>query len=340
MHKFLIIQTSFIGDVVLATAVAEKLHAYYPEATIDFLLRKGNETLLKGHPFLNQILIWDKKHRKTRNLLKIAAFVRRQQYSHIINLHRFASTGFIVLLSGAKHRIGFDKSPFSFAYTKTVAHTISEPYAPEPIHEITRNQRLIENITDGKPCLPKLYPAEDDYLRIRGLQMQQYICIAPSSVWFTKQFPAQKWVELIDQLPADHKVYLLGALNDEPMAKAIIVNTMHREVISLCGVISFLQSAALMQGAVMNYVNDSAPLHFASAVNAPVTAVFCSTVPAFGFGPVQTRGEVVEIRERLSCRPCGLHGHKECPQGHFRCALDIKTDDLLWWTSNKTSGTV
>ena len=64
MQKFLIIQTAFIGDVVLATALVEKLHAFYPEAQIDFLLRKGNEHLLKAHPFIHEVMIWDKKNGK------------------------------------------------------------------------------------------------------------------------------------------------------------------------------------------------------------------------------------------------------------------------------------
>jgi heptosyltransferase-2 len=91
-----------------------------------------------------------------------------------------------------------------------------------------------------------------------------------------------------------------------------------------------------MKDAVMNYTNDSAPLHFASAINAPVTAVFCSTVPSFGFGPVRDNGCVVETKEQLSCRPCGLHGHKTCPQGHFKCAYEITNEQLLWWTSKTT----
>lgn len=340
MYKFLIIQTSFIGDVVLATAVAEKLHASFPDATIDFLLRKGNETLLKGHPYINNVLIWDKQQGKKRNLFKMVMLVRKEKYSHVINLHRFGSTGLITSLSGAKHKFGFDKSPFSFFYTRKVSHIISEPYTQHPVHEIDRNQLLIADLTNEEAAYPKLYPTEEDVLRIRGLQNDPYICIAPSSVWFTKQFPTQKWIELIDNLPASYKIYLLGALNDEAMAKAIIQNTRHRNVTSLCGTISFLQSAALMQGATMNYVNDSAPLHFASAVDAPVTAVFCSTVPAFGFGPLRDNGRLVEIEEKLYCRPCGLHGHKACPEGHFRCALDIKKEQLLWWTLKTTSGTV
>ncbi len=84
-----------------------------------------------------------------------------------------------------------------------------------------------------------------------------------------------------------------------------------------------------MEGAAMNYVNDSAPLHIASAMNAPVTAVFCSTVPAFGFGPLRENGRVVETKEKLDCRPCGLHGYKACPKGHFRCALGIDVASAL-----------
>ena len=151
-----------------------------------------------------------------------------------------------------------------------------------------------------------------------------------------KQFPAEKWTELANMLPANLSVYLLGGPGDKTLADNIKNNTTHTQVQNLCGKLSFLQSAALMQGAEMNYANDSAPLHFASAMNAPVTAVFCSTVPAFGFGPLRDNGRVVEIKDRLYCRPCGLHGHKQCPEGHFRCALEITNEQLLWWTSKTT----
>jgi heptosyltransferase-2 len=70
-------------------------------------------------------------------------------------------------------------------------------------------------------------------------------------------------------------------------------------------------------------------MHFASAVNAPVAAIYCSTLPSFGFGPLSDKRFVIEIEEKLYCRPCGLHGHKACPQGHFRCALDIRDEQLL-----------
>jgi len=84
-----------------------------------------------------------------------------------------------------------------------------------------------------------------------------------------------------------------------------------------------------MQQAEMNFVNDSAPQHMASSVNAPVTAIFCSTVPAFGFGPVSDNAVVIETKDKLNCRPCGLHGWQKCPEGHFNCAESITTQQLL-----------
>jgi len=335
MQNFLIIQTAFIGDVVLATALAEKLHQYFPAAPIDLLVRKGNEALLQNNPLINQVLIWDKQQNKKRNLWKMALRVRKQKYTHVINVHRFGTSGFITFLSGAKNKIGFDKNPFSFCYTKKVQHIISEPYALNPVHETGRNQMLINDITDAIPALPKLYISATDREKIKNLQGQPYICIAPSSVWFTKQFPVEKWVDLINALPADHTIYLLGGPADAVMADDIIRMAKHGHIKNLCGSFNFLQSAALLEGAVMNYANDSAPLHFASAVNAPVTAVYCSTVPAFGFGPLSQNSKVVEIPERLYCRPCGLHGYKSCPQGHFRCAFEIPNEELLWWTLRK-----
>jgi heptosyltransferase-2 len=82
-----------------------------------------------------------------------------------------------------------------------------------------------------------------------------------------------------------------------------------------------------MQKADMNYVNDSAPLHLASALNAPVTAFFCSTIPEFGFYPLSDKSEVIEVKN-LECRPCGLHGYRSCPKSHFKCGNEIKLPEI------------
>ncbi|MFT3947471.1 MAG: glycosyltransferase family 9 protein [Agriterribacter sp.] len=327
MQKFLIIQTAFIGDVVLATPLIEKLHAFFPDVQIDFLLRKGNESLFQGHPYLNKVLIWNKKERKYRSLWNLLKLIRKRKYDKLINLQRFGATGFLTAFSGAKEKIGFDKNPFSFMFDVVVEHAMkSDVQSP---HETVRNLSLIEHFTDNSIYKPKLYPQPHDYNTVEKYKQWPYICIAPASVWFTKQYPKEKWVSFIQTLPGELMVYLLGAPSEKQLCADIMHASGKYDIKSLAGELTFLQSAALMRDAVMNYVNDSAPMHFASAMNAPVTAVYCSTVPAFGYGPLSDKRYIVEVKENLDCRPCGVHGYKACPLQHFNCAYYISNQQLL-----------
>lgn len=312
---------------MLATGIVEKLHSYFPGAAIDFLLRKGNEGLLANHPYLNEVLVWNKKEGKIKDLRRLLHIIRGKQYDKVINIQRFAATGILTAFSGAAEKIGFNKNPLSRLFTTRIEHIISTSESPK--HEIERNNDLIAHFTDPVVFKPRLYPSASDVAFVQSYKTHPFICIAPSSVWFTKQYPADKWAAFIQQLPASLTIFLLGAPSDGPLCDGVIAATAGHQVVNLCGKLSFLQSAALMQEARMNYVNDSAPMHFASSVNAPVTAVYCSTLPSFGFGPVSDASFVVETTVPLSCRPCGLHGRKTCPLGHFKCAYTISEAQLL-----------
>ena len=327
MQKILVIQTAFIGDVVLATAIVEMLAQFYPVAQLHFLVRKGNETLLQNNPHIHTTLVWNKKENKIRNLFGVLQQIRKNRYEKVINLQRFFATGLLTALSGGIETIGFNKNPLSFLFSKKIPHIISENGRPK--HEIERNNDLIKAFTDEVFNLPKLYPSTDDYAIALNYRVEHYVTMTPSSVWFTKQYPVDKWVDLINCFPNNYTIYLLGGkdnIAECELIKAKVTNTM---VEVLAGKLSFLQSAALMNTASMNYVNDSAPLHFASAMNAPVTAIFCSTVKDFGFTPLSDKSYIIETAEVLPCRPCGLHGKKACPEKHFKCAMGIHTQQLL-----------
>ncbi len=332
MKRFLIVQTAFLGDVVLATGVLEKLHAFFPDAAIDLVVRKGNEGLFAGHPFLRKVHVWNKGKGKYGSLLGLIRDLRRTEYDHVINGQRFLSTGLMTVLARGGERVGYDRNPLSRLFTRRVPHVIGDGR-----HEMDRLNALIAHLTDGVRPLPRLHPSATHRAEVAAVlgasgpahastTLPPYFCIAPASVWFTKQWPAHKWTELIRVLPADHRILLIGASGDAALCERIARAAGRGEV--LAGRLSLLGTAVLMEGAVMNHVNDSAPLHIASAMNAPVTVVFCSTVPAFGFGPLRANGRIVEVRGTLDCRPCGLHGHKTCPKGHFRCAEEIATDQV------------
>ncbi len=324
MEKFLIIQTAFIGDVVLSTALIEKIASHYPKATIDFLVRDGNQSLLENNPFINEVLIWKKKNRKYYHLFQLLKVIRRKKYNKVINVQRYFATGLLTAFSNAEERIGFNKNPLSFLFDKIIPH-----HTKSNEHEIERNQHLIEHFTDKINTLPKLYPSQRDYESVAPYLKSPFINIFPTSVWFTKQLPENTWVSFIDQLPKDYTIYLLGGKENIDACQKLQVKCKNKNVKTLAGKLSFLQSCALMEKATMNYSNDSAPLHFSSALNAPITAIYCSTAPLLGFTPLSKNAHIVESKEVLHCKPCNDHGKKACPKGHFKCGTTIQVLQLL-----------
>lgn len=318
-RNILVIQTAFIGDAILASSVIEKLHTFFPGSKVSIVVRKGNESIYNHHPFLHEVLIWDKTQNKNKNLFGLLSRIRKNKYDCVVNCHRFASSGILTAFSGAKHKAGYKETPFSYLFDTTVRHQIGNGK-----HETFRYNELIEDFTDEKVFKPKLYPSAVDYEKIKHLQQAAYICMAPASVWFTKQLPKEKWIELCNKNNST-KIYLLGGPGDKELCNEIKTTSSNSNIEVLAGELSLLQSAALMQSATMNYVNDSGPLHLASSMNAPVTAFFCSTVPAFGFGPLSDNSKVLEVKG-LDCKPCNLHGFKACPKGHFKCGREMKID--------------
>lgn len=316
-HNILVIQTAFIGDAILASSVIEKLHLFYPQARLTILVRKGNESLYAEHPFLHEVLAWDKKKGKYKSLMQMLRLIRRRRFDTVINLHRFASSGFLTAFSGAPYTAGYNKNPFSFLFNQKSPHKIGDGR-----HEVERYNDLIESITDKTVVKPRLYPTFQQFTRVEPYVQNPFVCMAPSSVWFTKQLPKEKWIDLCNAVPGQQAIYLLGGPGDKALCEEIKSKSGHPSVHILAGELSLLESCELMKHAAMNYVNDSGPLHLASSVNAPVTAFFCSTVPAYGFFPLSANASVIEV-SGLPCKPCGLHGYKACPKGHFNCGKDI-----------------
>lgn len=322
-NNILIIQTAFIGDAILASSLAEKLHVKFPDAGVSILVRKGNEGIYKNHPFLKELLIWDKFTDKYSNLFKTLKKIRKNKYDLVVNCHRFASSGFLTAFSGARHKAGYKQTPFSYMFDHAPKHTFGNGK-----HEIERYNQLIEDFAGTNLVKPKIYPSAADEEAIKEFANTPFICIAPASVWFTKQLPKQKWVELCDLTSNDVTIYILGAHSDSAYAEIIMKHTKHSAIKNLCGKLTLLQSAALMNKARMNYVNDSAPLHLATATNSPVTAFFCSTVKEYGFFPLSDTSYVVDAG-KMDCRPCGMHGYKTCPKGHFNCGKLIELKDVV-----------
>jgi heptosyltransferase-2 len=330
----LIIQTAFIGDTILASHFARAVKDLYPNSKIHFFLRKGNESVIQGLPTIDKVWVWDKAGGKTKNLLKLIWELRKIQFDMVFNLHRHFNSGLVSTLSKSKFKAGFKQNPLSFFYTHKVDHLIPHKTMAGVWHEVQRNLQLLQKadptfkiVDNSKNYKPELPLQEKNFNKVSSYIGGDYFVVAPASVWFTKAWSESKYRQLTLELSKQGRVYLIGGPDDRELCERLSKDIPQTE--NLCGKLNLLDSAALMKKARRVFVNDSAPLHLASCVNAKTTAIFCSTIQEFGYTPLADDSLVVDVGNSLSCRPCGLHGHKSCPLGHFKCSEQIQLEQVM-----------
>jgi heptosyltransferase-2 len=339
---FLVVQTAFLGDMVLTTPLIERLAERGP---VDVVATPANATLLMNHPAVRDVIVYDKRgaHRGWSGLRVIAESIRTRA-SGSTRARRGAQVAYmaqgslrsatLARLAGIPRVVGFDTSAGRWLYTERIRYDSA-------VHHSAR-LLMLANLHGASEHVPRpsLYPgaadehAVDSLLSAAGVdpaQAHELIVLAPGSVWATKRWPGyDKLASLLNAAHANTRVVVIGSSADKSLADDI--NSAMRasgraDIIDATGRLSLLGSAALMRRALFVVTNDSAPLHLASAMNAPTVAIFGPTVPAFGFGPLADRRLVVQ-HETLPCRPCDAHGPRECPLGHWRCMRQVAPERI------------
>jgi heptosyltransferase II len=337
--KILLVQTSFLGDVVLSTPVLGGIKLLYPNAELWTLTTPAAEQLFKFHPAVAGTLTFAKRgsERGLLGFYKKVRELRSQRFDIVYSLHRSARTALLLFAAGIKQRIGFSDAKLSFLYTDTRVR-------PKGEHDVVRNLSLLQS-PEGSlveqnqlqlflPDAPRQFASatlrnvEAEWALGGEREHKGVIGIAPGSVWETKRWTASGFAEVAKQLIANgYSVVLLGGKDDEAKGREIIERS-GEKLTNLIGRCSLLESVAVISSLRLLITNDSAPLHFASAMHIPTVAIFCSTSPSFGFGPWKNRAEIVEVNG-LNCRPCARHGGHTCPTGTNACRLGITPKDVL-----------
>jgi heptosyltransferase-2 len=312
----LMIQTAFLGDVVLTTPLLSALAERH--GPVDVVTTPAAAPLLETHPGVAAVIRYDKRgaDRGLTGLWRLGARLRARGYQRAYLPHRSWRSAALALLAGPAERIGFADSPAAATYTRRV---------PRPMggHEVERLLALAGPRARRPAVQLALTPddraAADAWLRERGVG-EGFVAMAPGSIWGTKRWPG--FAELARVLEAP--VVIVGGRDDIALAESVAAAAPGRAH-SAAGTVGLRESAALIARAAVLVTNDSAPLHLATAVGTPIVAVFGPTVPAFGFGPRGTRDAVVE-HPSLACRPCSAHGPQVCPLGHHRCMRELSVE--------------
>lgn len=325
--RSLVIQTSFLGDVILTTPLLSALASRGP---VDVVATPLGASLLAGHPAVRRLHTYEKRAADAGlgALRRLAADVRAEDPSDVVYLAQGSlRSAILALVAGFRTRVGFDTSAGRWLYTRRVR------YAPDD-HHVLRLMALADARPAPNDTLPRpsLYPAAADEAGVDAVlgragvrRGEPLIALAPGSVWRTKRWP---WFpDLARLLPRGHRIVVIGSAADRELAAAI-VEAAGTQAVDATGSLSLLASAALIGRARVLVTNDSAPLHMASAMNTPTVAVFGPTVPRFGFGPLAGQWAIAEVAG-LPCRPCHAHGPMQCPLTHFRCMRDLTAERVL-----------
>ena len=318
----LIIQTAFLGDAVLITSLLEKIRHESPQTKVQLLVRAGLEPIFEAYPHDVLTKVWGyDKSKKLTSWLALRKQLSKENFDHVFVVQRYFGMGLLSVSIGAKKVTGFRENPVSFLFQESIKHRFGQG-----VHEVERNNDLVEKWLGKQFFGPFLSPTP--YVPT-GLEAKKYLCISPGSVWETKRLPLQTWIDFIHGLPKDQAVVLMGAPNEAELSAKIAAACTHHNIHNLTGKLGLQEAIGVYQEAALAFVNDSGPMHICSAVNTPTVAVFCSTTPDFGFGPLSTWNRVIEAKEKLACKPCGSHGKNACPLVHYACGHGIQGNQLL-----------
>lgn len=326
MGASLVVQTSFLGDVILTTPLIAELARRGP---VDVLVTPKGAAALANNPDIRTTIRYDKRATYGAALgswQTIKEIRSRRPYDAAYLAQGSFRSGIMAMLTGAAERIGFDSSTGRVLYTKRI------PYRPEQHHARRLWSLSMSECADPptrEQIRPRLYPSDEDrahvdrLLRAGGGGSQPIVALAPGSAWGTKRWPY--YVELAKRLADDFRIAIIGSHADAAIAGEMMNGLPAEAVIDGTLSLSLLASAELVGRAQAIVTNDSAPQHLASAMGTPTLSIFGPTVPEFGFGPLAER-HVVAGHAGLSCRPCHRHGPQRCPLGHWRCMRELSTE--------------
>lgn len=321
-EKILVIQTAFIGDAILTLPMIEKLAAENDGALIDVIAIPSTHEIFLNSPFVNEVLVFEKRgrHKSIAGIFSFASELKKKKYTRIYSPHRSFRTSLLVWLTGVKETYGFNTASMSIIYKNKIEYR-------KDYHEVRRLLEIIGFKSDGEnwKIVPAIKENDEAAKKIDSLFEglgDKFVAIAPGSVWETKKYPSESYLELARMfISKGYRVLLIGSRQDEELCCGIAKDC-GGGALCLAGKYSLTESVYILKKCRLLISNDSAPTHMSLMARIPVITLFCSTVPAFGFYPYHSSSIPLSY-EPLDCKPCGIHGLRKCPLGTFECAYKL-----------------
>jgi len=321
VRKILVIKLRAVGDVLLSTIVSKNLREAFPDAVIEYLTEPPSVDILKGNPFIDGTIVYD---RKTISGMQLIRRVRARGYHLVIDLFGNPRTALVSRLSGARYRVGFRFRGRTYAYTIVV-----EPRGGQ-VHNTQFNLDALEAI--GVPVVDRSvhfrYSTDDahyvnEFLAMAFPEGRRLIALNSGGGWYTKRWPFEKFSAVADRLHIRYGAGIVLTWGPGQYQDVEAIRSQMKSEAFIPPATTLPQLGALLHRCSMVVTNDSGPMHIAAAVGTPVLGIYGPTSPVLQ-GPYGNNHVIVR-EEGLDCLGCNLTA---CPIGH-PCMRDLTVEAVL-----------
>ena len=285
MKKILLVRADRMGDVVLTTPVFKAIKEQLPEAHLALLVAKENEDLVRNHPFLDEVIAYDKKGFEGNNLFGFLTFawkLRGKKFDVAVHFHPRGRFYWLSYFAGIPNRIGYRYKNHRLL---TQTHDYDKPRGEK--HEAEYNFDLLKLINVKPPveiesiisCLPEFEQIPKQFLE----QPKPYAVFNPSASSESKMWPAEFFAAVADELYQKYRwvPVIIGGPQDGAVSQRM-ERCMKQRAINLTGKLPLGALPWLFKPAKLFLSNDTGPVHVASAVGANTLSIFLRNLPGLG----------------------------------------------------------
>ena len=331
--KILVIKIGAVGDVVLVVPSLRAIRERFPKAHIAVLVGVDSRYILQNCPYIDELIVYNGPfiRKSLSNFKKLGRTLRKSGFDIVVDFQNNRRSHLLGFLSASPKRFGYRNKKWGILLNYGIKDINA---GLTPVEHQFRVLNLL-GISLKNDSL-ELWPKEEDYRFIDEFLSGQWLVasqplvginIGGSARWRTKRWPKDKLLQLCKKL-ADNKmrVVLTGAKHDRELARDIVA-LVGSKPINAVGRTSLNQLAALIKRCSVFISLDSAPMHIAAAVGAPIVAIFGPTDPKRHVPPAEKH--VVVIKKDLKCSPCYKPSCRD-----LRCMKEISVDEIIEAVNN------
>lgn len=292
MKNILLIKPSSLGDIVLALPALSALRKSFPDSKISWLVRPEFAPLLKNHPDLSEVILFDRKFlgKALFNPCAFAALVsfiwrlNRSKFDAVFDLQGLFRTAAFSWLSGCKKRFGMAGAG-EFAH---LFYTHKVKQDKDSIHLVDYYLKIVQTAGAHQtqvqfvlPVAPAAANAVKRLLASQGIKPDNYACFVPTSAHQGKCWPAERFAALADRVSKKFHLSIIatGAASEKDAVERLKKKA-NVPIVNFAGATCISELVALLKGARLVVSNDTGPGHIAAALGVPVVLLFGPTNPA------------------------------------------------------------